>query len=109
MLKSTTFTLDGIGGRFPGYTKRLHWNGWAMPYFDIGVAMILMDEYNKGAYDMPKMFYEDESDSFIIPPADPEDDVIIFKGVTINDGRYGWLHLYPIGAGCWVWDDESEW
>ena len=108
-MRKTAFTLDGLEGIYPGYTNGHHWNGWATPFFDIRVAMRLMDEYNDGAYDMPKMFYEDESDSFIIPPADPGDDVTIFKGITINDERYGWLHLYPIGAGCWVWDDESEW
>ena len=108
IFRPSTFTIDGLEGIYPGYTEGRHWNGWAMPFFDIGIAMSLMNSYNEGVYDMPKMFYEESSDSFIIPPEDPGDDITIFKGATVrcNDGTH---HLYPLGAGCWVWDDESEW
>ena len=76
------------------------WNGWACPYFEKSeverMAAWLL-EFDDG------LVYSTEDDTFTTTydPDLPE----AFKGEDV-DG----MHLYPIGAGSWIWvivDGES--
>ncbi|WP_343006045.1 MULTISPECIES: hypothetical protein [unclassified Collinsella] len=76
------------------------WNGWACPYFEKSeverMAAWLL-EFDDG------LVYSTEDDTFTTTydPDLPE----AFKGEDV-----GGMHLYPIGAGSWIWvivDGES--
>lgn len=76
------------------------WNGWACPYFEkseVERMAAWLPEFDDG------LVYSAEDDTFTTTydPDLPE----VFKGEDV-DG----MHLYPIGAGSWIWvivDGES--
>lgn len=101
-MHKTSFEISDCPVIFDGYTDGAHWNGWACPWFDKETAMYVMHEWREfslAAYDETHdkfVFYADDG-------TDPEE----FKGQdVIIDNKP--IHLYPIGNGCWVWDDIAE-
>lgn len=95
------FDIDGINYIFEGYTDGTLWNGWATPWFTKEVAEELIKTMQW--YDGQWATYTEGNDSFCI--CDEHCEIIEeYKGKDfIIDGEE--LHLYPIGAWNWVWDN----
>ena len=99
MYKKAVFSIEGFDKAFIGYTDGTRWNGWAEPFFEIDEAFTIMQKNNvDGA---TPIFYMEETDSFIIVEEEPY--AVKGRNFTTEDGI---KHLYGIGAGCWVWDEE---
>lgn len=99
--KESRFQIDG-GPVFNGYTTGQHWNGWAMPYFTLEVGLEITKSHGSDEYPAR---YDEATDTFVFEMG--EDGPDLFKGQDIDiDGQI--LHLYPIGAGYWIWDDLAE-
>lgn len=77
------------------YSQGRRWNGWAMPWFELAAAKELLQYINE-------LRWNAEPDEFRLTPGEPED---AWKGEDVQVGNRT-LHLYPIGAGSWCWDDE---
>ncbi|ABD72056.1 hypothetical protein Rfer_4370 (plasmid) [Rhodoferax ferrireducens T118] len=77
------------------YSQGLRWNGWAMPRFELSAALKLL-EY------IPELRWNSARDEFRLQPGEPED---VWTGEDVQVGNRT-LHLYPIGAGSWCWDQE---
>lgn len=75
------------------YDPAERWNGWLMPYFKIMEVSRLAVFMREECYE--KVRYDGEADMFIFVEGDWTEG---YHGVDI-DG----MHLYPIGAGSWVW------
>ena len=112
-LRKTRFCIDGINENkeYEGYTFGEHWNGWACPRFTKEVSMEIMNDFNTKEY---PAWYDESIDSFIFQMEDGDyqfdyndpdkyEYFCEFEGVDIEE-----MHLYPIGAWNWIWDDTSE-
>ncbi len=116
MIEASDFTTDGLAGRiaqhgefyiddpdstqYPGFSFGFTWNGWACPFFSCDVAQeIIADFVAKGGDGT----YEDATDSFWFQAGDLTVDI---AGIDIETPD-GMQHVYPIGAGMWVWDDAE--
>ena len=103
MIRESFFCIDN-GEYFPAYTTGASWNGWAMPYFTKEIADTRLCRERKDTDDEREsihMMYLPDQDAYKCLD-DEEGDV--FPGVDcLVDGEI--MHLYPIGAGCWVWDE----
>jgi len=93
--RRATFEIDGMDGRFDGWTDGQRWNGWAMPAFEFAVAQEVAKTF-EGRYDKGR-------DAFITRSQDDEEEVWPAQEVVVLAGAA--LRLYPIGAGAWIWDD----
>lgn len=100
-MRKSLFNIDGFDAIFEGYTSGQHWNGWACPYFTKEVAEQIMGVNNKIAGKDYLMSYDVDTDTFIRPYDEDENDE--FQGVDIKG-----MHLYPIGTMCWIWDDLAD-
>jgi hypothetical protein len=99
------FTIDG-GPVVEGYTYRGHWNGWAVPFFNKEQADRVAIAY-KGRYLPAQDAYQFSGDGYPLTKDTKDEDTDIFPGEDlVIDGNT--LHVYPIGGGCWCWDDEAE-
>ena len=111
-MRKSRFGIDSYEGEFVGYTTGYLWNGWATPYFTKEVADEILKINNQVYIDngMDKVGYyavynaEEDQYEFYDPDLDEPD---VFEGEYCEtvDGR---LHLYGIGAYCWIWDEIEE-
>ena len=111
-MRKSRFGIDTNEEEFVGYTTGALWNGWATPYFTKEVADEILKSNNQvyigngmdkegyyAVYNAEKDQYE-----FYDPDLDEPD---VFEGEYCEtvDGK---LHLYGIGAYCWIWDEIEE-
>ena len=111
-MRKTRFGIDTNEEEFVGYTTGALWNGWATPYFTKEVADEIVKVNNQVYSDnqMDKVGYyavynaEKDQYEFYDPDLDAPD---VFEGEDCEtvDGK---LHLYGIGAYCWIWDEIEE-
>lgn len=104
-MRETKFVIDTLGDKiFEGYTQGEEWNGWACPYFTFEQAQKVVEAFNEGERfegDKVEARYDAEQDAFCFffeSSGESED----FSALTV-DGR----KLYPIGSGCWIWEDAT--
>lgn len=102
-MRRTIFTIGESEQYYEGYTDNRLWNGWECPWFTKEVADRMIDDLNK---DGVLSTYNTEADSYTVNFEDL-DTTDIFEGRDMETVD-GTLHLYPIGAWCWVWD-EATW
>jgi hypothetical protein len=118
-MREAKFSIDLLGDQlFDGYTKGETWNGWACPYFNFEQGQQIVAATNRAAAEWLKRDqefntlhgqYDSKLDAFIFyyrmesGSQTPEEDWDIFPAEEING-----MKLYPIGAGCWVWEHASE-
>ena len=111
-MRKTRFGIDSNDGEFVGYTTGYLWNGWATPYFTKEVADEILKINNQVyiSYGMDKEGYyavynaEKDQYEFYEPNYDGPYTVEGEDRETV-DGK---LHLYGIGAYCWIWDELEE-
>ena len=107
MAVRTQFSL-GDATLFAGYTLGERWNGFACPYFTAQQANTWMAHYNAqyhAEYGIDTVRYDADHDAYVITyPDDPERPADIYAGKDLEtvDGR---RHVYPIGAGDWIWSE----
>ena len=99
-MRKTVFTIDVSEQYYEGYTDNRHWNGWECPWFTKEVADVIMSDLNK---DGIRTMYDVTKDTYIIDDQ-YNDTVDTYKGCDVETLN-GIKHLYPIGAGCWIWDE----
>lgn len=83
------------GVEFDGWTADQSWNGWAMPFFEIGQASKLAELLQD------QLKYDLAQDAFIGLSGD-EEDLWSAQVIDLPDG--GQEKVYAIGAGSWTWD-----
>lgn len=99
MVQTVAYIEDGP--RFPCYAEARTWNGWACPWFAKEVADKIMEWNNEGRPDNLLLTYNAETDTYSVPAQEE-----YYKGVDVwISGQY--VHLYPIGNSCWIWDIED--
>ena len=76
--------------------------GWECPWFTKEVADEMMRDLNKEGVEAE---YNPKTDSYIVQAEDWEGPDI-FDGADVET-EDGVLHLYPIGAWCWIWDEAQ--
>lgn len=106
-MHKSAFEIDDNIAIYDGYTDGTHWNGWACPWFTKETALEIADDYNVlMPDDKVRTIYNETEDTFIFYGYD-EAETEEFKGkdFTINGKT---LHLYPVGNGCWIWDDVAD-
>lgn len=103
-MQRTVFTIGEMPQAYLGYTANERWNGWACPYFEVNEALEILKAFNECA-ESP-MYYDEVNDTFRVNGTE-DTDAEVWKGrnYTTTDGI---KHLYAIGNGAWVWDDESD-
>lgn len=111
-MRKSRFGIDTYEDEFVGYTTGEWWNGWATPYFTKEVADEILAIQNKSFVEngMDKDVYyavynaEKDQYEFYDPDLDAPE---VFEGEDCKtvDGK---LHLYGIGAYCWIWDEIEE-
>lgn len=77
------------------------WNGFACPYFrkeDVRLINDMLSEFGSTEH----IEYDADNDSFVCFN-ESKAEIERFAGEDI-DG----MHLYPIGAGSWVWLESEE-
>ena len=111
-MRKSRFGIDTNEEEFVGYTTGALWNGWATPYFTKEVADEIVKVNNKGcSYDQRDQIgyyaiYNAEKDQYeFYDPDLDEPDVFEGEDCETVDGK---LHLYGIGAYCWIWDEIEE-
>ena len=111
-VRKAKFYIDGLGdGIYPGFTEGDHWNGFACPFFEKETGMKIIDAWIAAGKEItPEVEYtasfDLETDSFYFDD-DCGDGSIQFEGLDIvYEGKT--VHVYPIGASFWVWDEFSE-
>lgn len=102
-MRKTRFVIDTNEQTYEGYTDGRLWNGWECPWFTKEVADEMMRDLNKEGVETE---YHHKTDSYIIKSEDwDEPDVFDGRDIITEDGP---MHLYPIGAACWIWDEVVE-
>ena len=111
-MRKARFGIDSREEEFVGYTTGARWNGWATPYFTKEVADEIMKTQNE-AYiewqmdkDGYRAVYNAEKDQYEFYDPDLEEPEIF--DMEICETVDGKLHLYGIGAYCWIWDEIEE-
>ena len=111
-MRKARFGIDSREEEFVGYTTGALWNGWATPYFTKEVADEIVKTQNESyiEWQMDKdgyrAIYNAEKDQYEF--YDPDlDEPEVYEGEDCEtvDGK---LHLYGIGAYCWIWDEIEE-
>ena len=100
-MRKTRFVIDCNEKTYEGYTDGRLWNGWECPWFTKEVADEMMRDFiNDGG----KAEYDSETDCYIFQTEGGWDQPDVFDGYDVNT-EDGSMHLYPIGAWCWIWDE----
>ena len=102
-MRKTKFVIDTNEQTYEGYTDGRRWNGWECPWFTKEVADGMMRDLNKEGVEAK---YDSETDSYIIK-VECYDEPDIFDGYDVET-EDGSMHLYPIGAWCWIWEEVVE-
>lgn len=96
----TNVSIDGLVST-PAYVDDDElWNGWLCPYFkaeDIHLIQEMLDAIGEGEF----IEYNADEDAYVVHVAFDEDAEDWYVGKDV-DG----MHLYPIGAGSWVWLED---
>jgi hypothetical protein len=94
------FTIEGGEGEFYGWTDGKSWNGWAMPYFEFTEAKRVVDVLteSKGRYDA-------DGDCFVTFDTDGADENWESQTITLLGNQQ--MKVYGIGAGAWIWEEQS--
>lgn len=100
MLTEADFYIDEPVQLYRGYTHGETWNGWECPYFTLDVATTIADRYSE-ASGHPAGYDDEEDCVYFSDPDWPEPES--FAGIDVVDGEGQVRHLYPVGAGSWVW------
>jgi hypothetical protein len=100
--------IEGVIPPIPAYIiDNEYWNGWAMPYFTREQAEVYAAAQRAFSGETtpegnPTVTYQEYNDQYVtmlegegIESWGNED--IVIDGETI--------HTYPIGAGCWIWEE----
>ncbi|ABO59901.1 hypothetical protein LA345_39795 (plasmid) [Burkholderia vietnamiensis] len=88
---------DGVS--LPAYSDGRRWNGWAMPYFT-------REEGTRLATLIGCMRFDADRDAFVAR-LEGDDEDYVFASVRIHVDAAD-IVAYPIGAGCWCWEDADE-
>lgn len=98
------FSLDD-GPSYAGYTADQTWNGWACPLFTKEVADQIAVAWAHDPLSQMAGTYDATTDTYAFLDPENEDEPALYPGEDhVVDGQP--LRLYPIGAGCWVWDED---
>jgi hypothetical protein len=98
------FCIDSIPStKFEGYTNGDDWNGFACPFFEGGIAELVLKASEQNGYSWE---YVPEDDTFIVRnTADPiEYEPERFEGQIISVGNNE-IKVYAIGAYSWIWGE----
>lgn len=99
--RKTRFCLEGLEGQtFEGYSDGTHWNGWALPYFELKTAQSVLDA-------LGAVWTLDEEKSVLRARMDLgngiEDSEWEAKLLSLPDG--GYVKGYNLGAGSLIWEE----
>ena len=100
LYRRATFSLLDSPDTFVAWTNGETWNGWEMPHFEFDEAKRLI-AWLKDA----KARYDRERNCFTTTAQDGEDS---WQSCTIAITDGSCIKVYPIGAGCWCWDEEED-
>jgi hypothetical protein len=99
--RKTRFCLEGLDDQtFEGYSDGSHWNGWALPYFDLKAAQTVLDA-------LGALWTLDEEKNVLHARIDLgggiEDSEWEAKLLVLPDG--GSVKGYSLGAGSLIWEE----
>lgn len=123
-LIKSTFSLEGLEGRYTGFTYGERWNGWECPFFTYEECEKIINAINLLEFDFAK--YDKNNDRFIVIF-----DCNVEKDVIAKDLREDYIFslkdndliekynatiasmcekenqkLYPLGYAEWIWTKE---
>jgi hypothetical protein len=98
LFRRAKFSLMDSRDLFSGWTNGERWNGWAMPHFELAEAQRLIAWLKN-----EKAQFDGARDAFVTDSPDGEEELWQGLAVAISDGSS--LKVYPVGAGCWCWDE----
>ena len=101
MLRKTWFQIDGLEGKFEGYTKGQFWNGWAVPYFTNEVADEIMEAMSNDTNNVVQ--YHPRLDAYLVY-LEGSDEIEEYPACEEIDDEA----LYSIGGGSWTWEEDTE-
>ena len=92
------FSLADGERAFEGWSNGEVWNGWAMPRFEAGVGMEILEFLGaEGAR------FDGKADVFVTVSQEGEEETWPAEEITITDGSR--IRVYPLGAGSWIWEE----
>lgn len=100
-VRRAQFGLDGVDGRFHGWTTGESWNGWAKPMFELQEARRVI-----AAMPELKGRFATSDDRFVTSGQDGEEESWNAESIQPDGGST--VKVYPVGAGCWCWDEIPE-
>jgi hypothetical protein len=92
------FTLADGETAFDGWSNGHLWNGWAMPRFEAGVGMEILEFLGAEA-----ARFDGKADAFVTVSQEGEEETWPAEEITITDGSR--IRAYPLGAGSWTWEE----
>ncbi len=104
------FEIDGIPGRFPGYTCGKLWNGWACPAFQEGAAHAVLKSV-KGPDVNEDTFtwrFDPRTASFYHKHIESGCDEETCESPIHIEVDGSTERVYPIGAQQWCWDECAD-
>jgi len=101
--RKASFQIED-GPAYEGYTDGCLWNGWQMPVFEKEEALRFVAAYSANFGYVAQ--YNPVTDIFSFYD---EDGTIMdtFGAIEVFYGDRV-LKVYPIGTGCWVWEEAPE-
>lgn len=100
-MRAARFVIDTFGDDvFEGFTQGETWNGWARPFFIHEEAQKIVNAHKEQGLNA---YYNQQSDEFAFEVASSIGDYDVFPCVEISG-----MKLYPVGAGCWIWEEVTE-
>lgn len=98
-MREARFTIDTFGDEiFEGLTHGDTWNGWARPFFTFDQAQRIVEAHRSNGM---RAWYDHAQDAFGFEFS--EEEVDTFPAEVVEGRR-----LYPVGAGCWIWEESVE-
>lgn len=98
-MRAGRFALDSFGDEvFDGFTQGETWNGWARPYFTFEQGQRIVEAHRAQGN---KARYDESGDAFSFELN--EDEIDTFPSEQVEGQK-----LYPIGAGCWIWEEAVK-
>jgi hypothetical protein len=96
-----TYALEGLDGKFAGWSDGSCWFGWEKPCFTREVAERIVRATGR------RWTYEEPADEFVVANSAGRG-FDHFIGETIELGDGGSATVYFIGAGSWTWDKAKS-
>ena len=103
-MHKSVFTTVAFEHPHIGYTLGDEWNGFAVPYFEMDEARVIMKEVNAIEPKEP-MKYTKRKDAFVLKMEDGEVEIWQGKNYLTTEGV---KHLYGIGAYTWSWETVTQ-